>query len=71
MFGKRLELLKTRQKNGSALILVENGSIFRFCATTKMAKIVNFVLSHAKNFRKRQKVVYKQWCKKYSKRVIS
>ena len=70
MLGKRLELLKTRQKNGSALILVENGSIFRLCATTKIAKIVNFVLSRAKNFRKRQKVVHKQWCKKYSKRVI-
>ena len=68
MLGKRLELLKTRQKNDSALILVENGSIFHFCATTKIAKIVNFVLSRAKNFRKRQKVVHKQWCKKYSKK---
>ena len=67
---KRLELLKAREGSASTLILVENGSIFCFCVTIKIAN-VNFVLSRAKNFRKRQKVVHKQWCKKYSKNVIN
>ena len=43
MLGKRLELLKARQKSGNALILAKNGSIFRSCATTKIAKAKNCV----------------------------
>ena len=79
MLDKRPELLKARQKNGSALILVENGSISLLLRNNKdckgckfrFTKIKNFVFSHAQNFQKRQKVVHKQWCKKYSKSVIT
>ena len=33
MLGKRLELQKARQESDSALFLVKNGGVFRFCAT--------------------------------------
>ena len=39
VLGKRLELLKARQKNGSALILVENGSVFVFAQQRRLQKL--------------------------------
>ena len=44
VLGERLELQKAGQESGSALILVKNGGIFRFCATTILQRQTNALI---------------------------